>query len=187
MSRKAREDKMSKVIFVSGISGSGKSTYVGKLLGRRLSDIDGCVQRDGLASHMHEKGALCSADLFFMRSGDYIFVPSEIGDAHARCFRDFIHQVQASIYPLVVVDNTGTTVAEIAPYMLGAQAFGYESEVVTIHPTGDSYTVEEYARKCAARNNHGVSYEGCLRQAIALSNRVLPPWWPATYIDPNFG
>lgn len=102
---------MKKVIILSGISGSGKSTYAKKLVG----DSFGQEECTGVV--------VCSADHFFMQTGEYKFDASMLSLAHGECFKDFIEEVQRGT-SLVLVDNTNTSVAEIAPYVLGGPGMG---------------------------------------------------------------
>ena len=80
----------------------------------------------------------------------------------------------------VVVDNTNTTNEEIAPYILGAQAFGYTSEIITIDPSVVHHT------KYAGRNTHNVSLAVIQAQAKRITERKLPPWWKHKMITPTF-
>lgn len=92
------------VKILSGISGSGKSTYA-----RR------------------HRGVIVSADDYFVRDGAYRFNPARLSSAHATCFARYLGALDDG-HPLVIVDNTNTTAVEIAPYVLAAQAKGYDHE-----------------------------------------------------------
>lgn len=165
---------MRKVTIMSGVSGSGKGTYIERtfphIWNPMLSkgDIGGTV--------------VVSADHYFMKEGVYVFDPSKLGDAHGGCFLYFIEILQKGFYTEVVVDNTNTTVMEIAPYMLAAQAFGWEAEIITLS-IPDPFDVENYARKCAARNGGRAPLQVVLRQCNNLIHRDLPPWWKNTEIE----
>lgn len=153
-------NNVKKVFILSGVSGSGKSTYAKQLI-------------EGARSF-----GIGSADDFFMKNGVYLFDPAKLPEAHNGCFRAFITKVQMNT-DLVVVDNTNTTVAEIAPYVLGATAFGYEAEILTFLPSPKETSIE-YIKKCAARNKHGVSLLRVQAQLEALTSRQLPSWWKET-------
>lgn len=157
-----------KVTVLSGLSGAGKSTYARELLG----DVRPPPAIGTKCVTFHQKGVVVSADTFFMKDGIYQFDPSLLGDAHARCFRDFILCLIDG-YGQVIVDNTCTTNEEIAPYILGATAFKYEAEIITL--------------KCSmamalARNVHGVGERAIEAQWVRLNNRQLLPWWKNTDI-----
>jgi predicted kinase len=153
---------MRKVIVLSGVSGSGKSTYTKSLVGEA------------------ERLSVCSADHYFMSDGVYKFDPSKLSDAHGACFRDFLASLQINT-DMVVVDNTNTSAVEIAPYILGAQAFGYEVEVHTL-----MCETEDDVKVCAARNAHGVPFQGVMAQHKRLQERQLPPWWTNKTTRPHF-
>lgn len=158
-----------KVIVMSGVSGSGKSTYARKLLG-----LDSEYYL-GLCTRAQGPRALVSADLYFMNPSDeYVFDRAKIGEAHAECFRNFIELLQKNRFTTVVVDNTNTTVEEIAPYMAGAAAYGYEAEIVTVCP---EFATDSYFKLCAARNAHGVPLDVIVQQHLRIYQRRLPNRW----------
>lgn len=150
---------MKKVIILSGIPGSGKSSWA--------------------KEHYHEYSgfesytAHVSADGYFRGVyGEYKFNPQKLNEAHAECLRlyttDIVYSAPASPSVVLVVDNTNTTALEIAPYAALALAFDFELEIVTF--------------KCppevgAARNVHGVPLKTCKDMAERLASRRLPPYW----------
>lgn len=138
---------MKKVIIMQGIPGSGKSFAVSKLA----------------------NPAVCSADFFFEKDGHYDFDVKKLPEAHAACLLAFLGFVQEG-KPLVVVDNTSTTVAEVAPYYALAQAHGYEVEI---------HTVKADPKVAAARNTHGVPLAACEAMAKRIEKfaAAAPPWW----------
>jgi len=167
-----------KVVILSGISGSGKSSYIRSISEKvwypyfQSGDVGGAV--------------VCSADHYFMSpwQGEYEFDFKKLSNAHGCCFRYFIESVQYRS-PLIIVDNTSTTVEEISPYVLGAQAYDYDVEVVTLvcpSAMGD----DEYVRRCAERNSHGVPESGVRAQYERLCNRQLPPWWKSKEVESKF-
>lgn len=138
-----------KVIILSGLPGSGKSTFV-KSLG---------------------KGAeVVSADSFFIVNGEYKFDVAKLGEAHNKCLRDFntLLALCAEEETVLVVDNTNTTVLELAPYVALAQAYDHEVELHTFHVSPEV---------SAKRNVHGVTLKTCEHMAKRLKDRVLPPYW----------
>lgn len=152
-----------KIILMSGIPGSGKSTYVDKL---RQDNFDKAVN-------------VCSADHYFMVDGEYKFNPANLGKAHAACLYEFTtlltaghtyHKIGESM--LLVVDNTNTSAIELAPYVALAAAFKVDCEIVTVlcDPT-----------KAAMRNVHGVLEHAVKRMDEAIRNRQLPPFWNVTH------
>jgi len=145
---------MKTVVIMCGISGSGKSTRTAK---------------------HYPKAAVCSADYFFMVDGEYKFDPSKLPEAHGMCLRNFVTCLQGEA-DMVVVDNTNTTVAEVAPYAALALAYGYDLKVEILKVD----TIEAYAR-----NLHGVSQSGIVKQTerLATLKNSLPPWWPCEEIS----
>ncbi len=163
---------MKKVIVLSGVSGVGKSTYAKKL----------CDE----SSH-YTTCTIVSADDFFTTTymngekevSEYNFDPSKLSLAHGECFRAFINALLScpGLSGLVVVDNTNTTSEEIAPYILGAQAYGWDVEIVTLYPAHT--TIDE----CYARNVHGVGFAAVEAQGSRIVGRKLMPWWKSTIVE----
>jgi predicted kinase len=140
---------MKTVIIMCGISGSGKSTRAAKF---------------------YPKAMVVSADHFFMVDGEYRFDPSKLPQAHGACLRNFVMCLQGDA-DMVVVDNTNTTVAEVAPYAALALAYGYDLKVEILKVDVET---------AAARNLHGVPKAGIVKMAERLEalKDSLPPWWP---------
>lgn len=134
-----------KVTILRGISGSGKSTY---------------------AKENYPEDSIVSADDFFMVDGEYRFDPEDLSLAHASCFSDAITRLETCRD--VVIDNTNTSVWEISPYVLLAQA--YEAQIEIIRVDCDPAVA-------AARNTHGVPLSTVF--AMAARMETLLPFWPA--------
>jgi predicted kinase len=100
-----------KVTILRGISGSGKSTW---------------------AKEHGEEALVVSADVFFLQDGTYQFDPSRLQEVHINCFRRFMEAIFTSV-PWVIVDNTNISAWEYSPYVLAAQAYGYEVEILTFN------------------------------------------------------
>lgn len=144
-----------RVIVLRGISGSGKSTCARAL----AESVEGAV--------------VVSSDHFFeQEDGSYAFDHDKLGEAHAMCFRAFIEACQAKV-PLIVVDNTNSRMIEIAPYMLGARAYGYEATVLE---------VECDVLEALGRGTHGVPQDVTLEMAARIKYERVMPWWPSERI-----
>lgn len=148
---------MRRVIILRGVPGSGKTT---------------------LAKRQYDGACIVSADDYYMRNGVYRFDPALLSMAHADCLRRFVALLSDGCScDRVVVDNTNTTVAEIAPYYALAIAFGLNPLIVTL-------IVDPII--AAARNVHGVSTEAC----IAMNKRIeretphFPQWWRHEEVHP---
>lgn len=144
------------VVVLRGVSGAGKSTLAKRLV----------AQATGAA-------CIVSADDFFMEDGRYTFDPALLGEAHADCLRRFVEAVVFGRIEkgLVVVDNTNTTVAEAAPYMALAAAYGW-------HPILVTFDVPPI--RAQSRNVHGVGPSTVMAQAsrMALDAGSIPAFWP---------
>lgn len=148
---------MPQVVLLSGVPGSGKSTYTRALQGRVV---------------------VCSADHWFERSGSYQFAPHELPQAHGACLRRFTEALQANDCDVLVVDNTNTSVVELAPYYALAAAYGAPVRLVTV--TCDPTVAH-------SRNTHGVPLVGVQRMAEAIRNRLLPPFWEVEQVSLTTG
>jgi predicted kinase len=122
-----------KVIIMRGIPGSGKSTWV----------------RENACN-----AVVCSADHYFERSGEYLFNPAELKDAHEACKEKFLAALRSE-EELVVVDNTNTMRWEYQFYLDRALQFGYTIQVQDIPLIS--------AELAAQRNTHGVPLDAIQR------------------------
>jgi predicted kinase len=100
-------------IILQGIQGSGKSTLAAML------------------RQQVEDAAIVSADDYFLEEGVFCFDATKLTEAHNACLLGFLKNLQER-RARVIVDNTNSTIAEIAPYGALAQAFGYSVEIITI-------------------------------------------------------
>lgn len=144
-------------VILSGASGSGKSSYIGQC---------------------DHPNSVVSADHYFEKNGEYKFDPSKLSEAHGLCFYNFIEWCRQPSYEgmSIYVDNSNTTVEEIAPYILGASAYGVTARIVTLMATPSD------AQLLADRNRHGVNEKTIRAQLQRIQARKLPPWWNNTNI-----
>ena len=131
-----------KVYILRGISGAGKSTFAGYL------------------KHTEDDVLVCSADSYFETEDGYKFDSRKIEDAHKHCLRTFIDGVQKR-WSVIVVDNTNITYQKFHAYVVIAEAFDYEVEIVTI-------TVEPEV--AADRTQHGVPLKSLRSSYKALND-----------------
>ena len=126
---------MKTVIILSGISGSGKTTF-GKFLTGTLGT--------------HTITGTCSADDFWIdQAGNYNFDVSRLGEAHAWCRKLFLNHIKIET-ELIVVDNTNTSQKEYKFYVDEAEKAGYTVFRVIIdgiHGTKSIHNVPEQALK----------------------------------------
>jgi hypothetical protein len=145
-----------KVHIYCGIPGAGKTTLI------KLRHPT--VPRDYIFSADHE---------FEKPDGSYVYVREKQGEAHHICLRRFIRTAKGEFAHHtadldLVVDNSNTTIAEIAPYVAIGQAYGHEVKITTV----DCDPV-----LAASRNVHGVSAEIVEKMYKQLHSRIFPPWW----------
>lgn len=163
-----------KISILSGIPGSGKSTWVEN----QLKDKTAVIKRDGFAKkymNKREVVGVVSADYWFMHpDGEYRFYPGGLDTAHGTCLRGFLDCLRCDFdfedmeEGHIIVDNTNTTVLEIAPYMAIANA---HEVPVTLH------TFKCDPKVGAERNKHGVPLDACFRMAGNIERREFPPFW----------
>ncbi len=116
---------MSMITLVRGLPGSGKTSFAEHLVGLRFA-----------------------ADDYFLESGEYTFVPSDLPKAHAWCLERATHALGAG--SSIVIHNTFTQRWEMEPYFILAESFNVRLFVASIYDGG--LTDEELF----ARNTHGV-------------------------------
>lgn len=148
-----------KVIVLCGASGSGKSTW---------------------AKENYPQGAVFSADHYFenkakeeKKTYKEVFNPAELSKAHQSCLYHFTEQLVKKYVDVLVVDNTNTTILEIAPYASLALAYGCELEII-IFQTSSAQLI-----KLAHRNLHGVTPATLMSQMERLEKTIyqMPKWW----------
>jgi len=169
---------MKKAIILSGVSGSGKSTYIQKMIEEFRKQEKGEVYEpmlDDFPNYNEKSFSIVSADHFFTNSyGEYKFFPAGLSTAHASCFRHFIESLQNGV-PYVFADNTNCSAIEMSPYVLAANAFGYQHEIVRLRGS---------LGKCHARNIHQVPLRSIENQMEKFVHSYdLPPWWNVRYAD----
>lgn len=151
-----------------------------------LMAVSGAGKDHFVAHFMPEANTVASADDYFMRDGKYRFDGDYLYLAHGACFRKVLAALQegvataehtpAEASPLIVVNNTNTTIAEIAPYMMAAQAYGAEASITCLRIA---------PLVAAKRNVHGVGLTPILKMAERLEKTLteLPPWWGAQVLN----
>lgn len=149
------------IIILRGIPGSGKSTFVRERIFPKHSVVH-----------------ICSTDDYFTdpKTGKYTYNLADIGRAHAQCLQLFNKFITNAIPEelreegeALVVDNTNSGIAEMAPYAAFAVAYGHPLHIVTL--------VVNDPIKAWRRNTHGVPLKTCLEMHKRLMTDTLPPWW----------
>lgn len=159
------------VTIVRGIPGSGKSTWTTLTFGKLARAV---WPHFTLAAPDHlAVGAVFSADDFFHDAENkYTFDVTKLGEAHTTCLKRYTEFLRVADPSLtVVVDNTATSVGEVAPYAALAGAYGHSLRIVTL--VCDPHTAWQ-------RNVHGVPFKTVffLDQRLRTETVAFPPYWP---------
>lgn len=118
--------KMRKVIILSGVPGTGKTSF---------------------ASKNYPGAVVCSSSSFLKAPGAST---AALEEAHAKCLRMFVRLLIENV-ELVVVDNTNSTTLEIAPYAQFALAESYQLEIITLKRNPE-VAAEESSRGVKLKN-----------------------------------
>ena len=139
------------LILLRGVSGAGKSTYAQRIRAK-LKGLCGltCI--------------VCSADDYFMKTGEYKYDRSKIGKAHEECKRQARQAMNHDI-PFVLVDNTNIVRAEFTDYIELAKEFGY----ITIEKI---FGLDLNITELYARGRHGVPIDKVKITAQKLADSV---------------
>lgn len=144
------------LIVMIGASGSGKTT------------IAKAIVSTNVQAHLSAR-AFSADDFFLSANGEYHFDLAKLGEAHGECLRGVVHALQDDVQ-VVVVDNTNTSEAEIAPYIALGLAYVYDVVPVVVRaPAGSEM-----------RGVHGVSEAGVKGQLARIEKLLAgwPPFWP---------
>lgn len=138
------------MIICAGAPGSGKTTW-----------CEQCALSPLL---------VVSADHYFTSKRGYRSSPAKLGKAHAYCLRRTVSALDEGIAH-VAIDNTNTTIEEIAPYYALGEAYGYSVEILVFERRG--------------LNSHGVppSTVRRMRRSLALALALAPERWRIEYMD----
>lgn len=148
-----------KVYIMSGIPGSGKSTWIKQHSGIHPNDI-----------------LICSADNFHVGTdGVYRFDPKNISHAHNYCLSQYLNFLndgperhRRSGVKALFVDNTNLAGWEIAPYYRLAEMMRYEVEIVRIWCD---------PLVAAQRNVHDVPMDRVFAMYQTMLRETFPPQW----------
>ena len=138
------------VCVLIGVAGAGKTTFAKK--------------------EFPDWTKLSTDDFFTDENGNYKIVFAQLGEAHGSTLRYFVSSV-ANPDAKVVVDNTNTTLGEIAPYIALALAYGHELRV---------FHLVASPSVAAKRNVHGVPMKNVEAMDIRIEEMMedWPPFWP---------
>jgi predicted kinase len=95
-----------------GLPGAGKNTHAESI------DVD----------------HILDADSYHVEDGDYCYEETQVGEAHASCFRQYLQLLpQAHTIDSIAVSNTHVERADYTPYVQAAEAFKLGDRVRLIH------------------------------------------------------
>ena len=139
-----------KIYITRGLPGCGKSTWIGKI--RVPGDL------------------VCSADHIHIIDGVYRYDPAKTALGHQICLREYNAAVSGLVpfREYVFVDNTNTSIFEIAPYVQLAEAYQIPYEII-FFPCSLEVSSQ--------RNTHKVPLGTILQMNKNLNTESLPPWW----------
>lgn len=120
-----------------------------------------------------DKVEVFSADDWHTFNGVYKFDPKRAGYAHNEFFRCYTLYCQVEKAAHAIVDNTNTTLMELAPYVRTAEAFGKDYEIIYIQCD---------LKTAIQRNIHNVPHNTILQMQHNLQNEIVPPYWKQTVI-----
>lgn len=165
------------VILMRGLPGSGKSTLVSKHLGKYVKGMaptQGAGDSTKLLTQYEGSNLVLSVDDFV--NGQY--TAERVAEGHTLCFRTFVEVLRAlSTNPsftaptCVVVDNTNTTVAELAPYVLALSAYASDAKTAI-------WQMNCSLKNSLERNTHAVPTHVLMNMQRRLHEEQLPPWYP---------
>jgi len=136
---------------MSGLPGSGKSTY---------------------ARNLPNPKVICSADHYFEEpDGRYIWRPSAIGKAHAKCQGRFLYYLSSAVFVgIIVVDNTNLSVRDMSFYVEECEKANIPFLVTRVLcDPGVAF----------ARQAHNVPMPTFSKMVDKERGLVIPPSWPS--------
>jgi len=139
------------IIIMRGLPGSGKTTWIDR----------------HIVAHPGTSFVRCSADHFFEKDGEYLFDSRQLDRAHRMCFHHFVEACTITRPDFIYVDNTNSTLWEMAPYWQFGRMYGGKVSFEEMN---------EWDRaKLAKRNLHQVSYSTI--RIMAARWEFLPTYW----------
>lgn len=141
---------MPKAYIMIGVSGSGKT----KWLMDKISTGEDII--------------ICSADHYFYIDDEYKFDSTKLKQAHESCLKKFIKNCNRHTIS-IACDNVNSTIGEIAPYIMIAQAYGYSTHPMYVD------TIPKWAS-----NNHGVPEKVVVNMHNDIHDlrMIWPEYWP---------
>lgn len=106
------------VIILRGVPGARKSTLARQIISEAIAKGE-------------KAAAFSSDDYFATATSEYLFDTKQLPQAHAKCFRRFLEYLLQG-EGIAIVDTTNTRIFEMSPYILAAQAYGFEVKIIRL-------------------------------------------------------
>jgi len=156
---------MGRVVILSGVSGSGKTPFAKQL----------CEEH--VKNNSDQNAVRIAIDDFFVDAdGRYKFLKSLVHKAVSTTYRQFIQSMLGGI-DLIVIDNQNCLLHEVYSYIVAANAYGYQAEVITFRCTADKL------QALAERSEHRTPIKQIQHQYRNIGYRKFPGWWKNTDIQ----
>ncbi|GJQ69483.1 hypothetical protein Trydic_g6589 [Trypoxylus dichotomus] len=127
------------LILMRGLPRSGKSTLAVTLLQHGLGEVS------------YDEFIL-STDDYFCKSGQYIYNPSQLEEAHSWNQRRCFSKMKKGVSP-IIIDNTNLHTFEMKIYCVMAVTFGYIVDIVEAHTPGELNGMkEQYQRNITIKD-----------------------------------
>jgi hypothetical protein len=147
-----------------GVSGAGKSTWV--------------------KANTYGDVVVCSSDPWHIGPNGYVYDPAMARYAHAACLRKFLlnlrdeapHGFLVPNQRFIVVDNTNTTLVELAPYVALTLAY-------VPHPQLEIVYIKADPEACKERTQHATPPQVIDLMAANLDTSLAQ--WPAHWPKPQ--
>ena len=137
---------MNKLIILRGVSGCGKTTLAQKIV---------------------KNGVINSTDNYFIVEGKYEFDPKKLGFYHKLNQEKTKEDMINGISP-IIIDNTNLRAWEMKPYVVLADNYGYEIEIIEIEES-----MEELLKRQNQRKDKQISKEVLEKMLIKFKRNIL--------------
>lgn len=158
---------MKQVVVMQAVSGAGKSTLAKRMVEQaRAADMNATI----VSADYYFYALGRPADILGDEStwGEYKYDPKTIGNAHDKCFVDFLGYIRDWTEGVVIVDNTNQVIADCAPYIRAASAFGWDASILRISIDPEV---------AAARGTKGLKPKDVEQMWLNIVSQPYPRWW----------
>lgn len=144
---------MKQIVILRGPCGCGKSSWAAKQYPKAVvvsADDFWLVRCKNQGMHSDSRFPVINKNGILY---EYIFDPTKLAEAHARCLARFLVALDEK-QETIVVDNTNIFVWQYRPYEIAARLAGYGVQIVEWRPM----TIADL-KLCASRNCHRTPIE----------------------------